>query len=118
MNGNAALAGLFRVLAFNLVLSASSPSLAGAEMTITQTNRVERWITNVINIQMPENRFVDEYHTNWVTQLQTNIVDVCATNWTMVKQTNEVEVAATWTNYVTAYHTNWNTRTLTNHIDA
>jgi hypothetical protein len=116
MNGKTALVGLFRVLIFNLVLSASSPSLTGAELTITQTNWVERWITNVINIQMPENRFVNEYHTNWVTQMQTNIVDVYATNWTMVKQTNEIEVAATWTNHVTAYHTNWNTMTLTNHV--
>jgi hypothetical protein len=115
MNGNTALVGLLRVLAFTVVLSASSPSLAGAEVTITQTNWVERWITNVINIQMPENRFVDEYHTNWVTQMRTNIVDRYATNWTMVKLTNEIVVAETWTNYVTAYHTNWNTRTLTNH---
>jgi hypothetical protein len=114
MNGNTALVGLFRVLAFNLVLSASSPALAGAEVTIMQTNRVERWITNIVNIQMPENRFVDEYHTNWVTQMQTNLVDVYTTNWTMVRQTNEVEVAAIWTNNVTAYHTNWTTRTLTN----
>ena len=114
MNGKTALAGLARVLAFNLVLSASSPSLAGAEVTITQTNRVERWITNVITIQMPQNRFVDEYHTNWVTRLRTNIVDVYATNWTMLKQTNEIKVASTWTNYVTAYQTNWSTLTLTN----
>jgi hypothetical protein len=114
MHGKTALVGLCGVLAFNLVLSASGPSLAGAEVTITQTNWVERWITNVINIQMPDNRFVNEYYTNWVTQLQTNVVDVYATNWTMVKQTNQVEVAATWTNSVTAYHTNWNTRTLTN----
>lgn len=116
MNGHTALVGLFRVLVFNLVVLASSLSLAGSEVTITQTNWVERWITNVINIQMPENRFVNEYHTNWVTQMQTNIVDVPVTNWTMVRQTNEVEVAATWTNSVTAYHTNWNTRTLTNHV--
>jgi hypothetical protein len=115
MNGKTALVGLFRVLTINLALSASSPSLAGAEVTITQTNRVERWITNVINIQMPENRFVEEYHTNWVTQMRTNIVDLYATNWTMVNLTNEVEVAGTWTNYVTVYHTNWNTRILTNH---
>jgi hypothetical protein len=116
MNGRTASVGLLRVLAFNLVLAASSPSLAGAEVTVTQTNLVERWITNVIQVQMPENRFVDEYHTNWVAQMRTNIVDVYATNWTMLKQTNEVEVAATWTNYVTAYHTNWSTRTLTNHM--
>jgi len=116
MNGNTALVGLFRVLAFSLALSASSPSLSGAEVTIIRTNWLERWITNVIDVRMPLNQFVDEYHTNWFTQMQTNIVDVPVTNWTMVKQTNQVEVAATWTNYVTAYHTNWNTKTLTNHV--
>jgi hypothetical protein len=116
MHGKTALPGLCRVLAFNLALAASSLSLAGAEVTITQTNWIERWITNVINVQMPDNRFVNEYHTNWVTQIRTNVVDVYATNWTMVKQTNVVEMAATWTNQVTACHTNWTTRTLTNHV--
>lgn len=105
-----------RLLVATMLLWVSGLSLLGAEVTVTQTNWVERWITNVINIQMPENRFVNEYHTNWVLQLQTNIVDVPVTNWTMVRQTNEVEVTATWTNSVTAYHTNWNTKTLTNHL--
>jgi hypothetical protein len=104
-----------RLLAATMPLWVSGLSLLGAEVTITQTNLVERWITNVINVQMPDNRFVNEYHTNWVTLKHTNIVDVPVTNWTMVKRTNEVEVAATWTNSVTAYHTNWVTRTVTNH---
>ena len=98
MNGKAALVGLFRVLTFIVELSAASPSLAGAEVTITQTNWMERWITNVIKVQMPENRFVDEYHTNWVTQMRTNIVELYATNWAMVKLTNEIKVAKTRTN--------------------
>ena len=114
MNGNAAILVLLRISALILALTASSLPLAGAEVAVTQTNLVERWITNVITIQMPENRFVDQYHTNWVAQTQTNIVEVYATNWTMVKQTNEVEVAATWTNFVTAYHTNLTTKTRTN----
>jgi hypothetical protein len=116
MHGKTALIGLFRVLFFNLALSAFSPSAMGAEVTVAQTNYVERWITNVIHVQMPDNRFVDEYHTNWVTQFHTNLVDVPVTNWTMVRQTNEVEIMATWTNSVTAYHTNLITRTITNHM--
>jgi len=59
---------------------------------------------------------VDESHTNWVTQIRTNIVDVPVTNWTEVSQTNLIEVAATWTNYLTAYHTNLIDITLTNHV--
>jgi hypothetical protein len=116
MHGKTALIGLFRVLVFNVALSAFSPSAVGAEVSVVQTNYVERWITNVIKVQMPDNRFVDEYHTNWVKQLRTNIVDVPVTNWTMVKQTNEVAVTATWTNSATAYHTNWVTKTVTNNL--
>jgi hypothetical protein len=116
MNGNTSLVGMARVSALGLALWGSGQSLSSAEVTINRTNWVERWITNVIDIQMPENRFVNVYRTNWVTQLRTNVVDVYATNWTMCKVTNQIEVAATWTNHVTAYHTNWNTRTLTNRV--
>ena len=116
MNGNTARFGIARVMAMGLALWGSGQGLAGAEVTISRTNWVERWITNVIDIQMPENRFVNVYRTNWVTQLRTNVVEVHATNWAMCKVTNQVEVAATWTNHVTAYHTNYSTRTLTNHV--
>ncbi len=116
MNGTTALFGLARVLAVSLVLCASGPLLTGAEVTITRTNSVERWITNVIDVRMPVNRFVNEYHTNWVAELRTNIVDVYATNWSMRTVTNQVEVTATWTNQVTAYHTNWIPRNVTNRV--
>jgi hypothetical protein len=114
MNGNASFVGLGRILAASLTLSASALSLTGTEVTITRTNWADRCITNVIEVRMPVNRFVNEYRTNWVTQLQTNVVDVFLTNWVMRKLTNQVEVAATWTNHVTAYQTNWSTLNLTN----
>ena len=114
MHRNAALVGLVRVIAVSLALGAFGQYLIGAEVTITRTNRVERWITNVIDIRMPENRFVNEYRTNWVTQLRTNIVDVYATNRVMRTLTNPVVVEATWTNYATAYQTNWSMVRLTN----
>jgi hypothetical protein len=116
MNGNASFLGLGRVLAASLTLWGSGLSLTGTEVTITQTNWAERWITNVIEVRMPVNRFVNEYRTNWVTQLRTNVVDAYVTNWVMRKLTNQVQVEATWTNHVTAYQTNWNTRTMTNHV--
>ena len=97
-----------RVLALSLTLCASARSLPGAEVTITRTNAVERWITNVIDVRMPVNRFVNECHTNWVTEVRTN--------WSMRTLTNRVEVRATWTNHVTAYHTNWIPRNVTNHV--
>ena len=116
MNGSTAMPRLVRVLALSLACGASGSSLTGAEVTITRTNRTERWITNIIDIRMPENRFVNVYRTNWVTQTRTNIVDVYATNWTMARLTNQIEVAATWTNHVTTYHTNWTPRALTNDV--
>ncbi len=101
-------------MAFSLTVWLPGLPLFGAEVTITRTNWSERWITNVIDVRMPENHFVNVYRTNWVTQLRTNIVDVYATNWTLQRLTNQIAVSATWTNHVTAYHTNWDTRTLTN----
>jgi hypothetical protein len=114
MHRNAPLVGLVRVIAVSLALGASGQSLIGAEATIARTNWVEHWITNVIDVRMPENRFVNEYRTNRVTQFRTNIVDMYATNRVMRTLTNPVVVEATWTNYVTAYETNWNMRRLTN----
>jgi hypothetical protein len=117
MHRNAIWVGLVRAITVSLALGAFVQSLTGAEATITRTNWVERWITNVIDIRMPENRFVNEYRTNWVTQFRTNIVDVYATNQVMRTLTNPIVVEATWTNYVTAYETNWNMRRLTNLIE-
>ena len=58
---------------------------------------------------MPANRFVNEYHTNWVTQLRTNIIDVYATNRVTRTLTNPVVVDAFWTKFIVAYQTNWET---------
>jgi hypothetical protein len=116
MNENAAFFRLFRGLAVFLALWSAGISLTFAEVTVTRTNWVDRSITNVIDVSMPRNVFVDVYRTNWVTLFRTNVVDVYATNWSMQKATNVVEVAATWTNHVTAYQTNWTTRILTNQV--
>src|ERR1017187_6163805 len=80
MHGNTALVRLARAVSINLGLWASGQSLIGAEATVTRTNWFDRWITNVVEVRMPANRFVNEYHTNWVTQLRTNVVDVYSTN--------------------------------------
>ena len=114
MIGHASFLRLERVLPATFALCSAGLSLIGAEVTITRTNLAERWITNVIEVRMPVNRFVNEYHTNWVTLTRTNIVDVYLTNWTMLKATNVVRVETTWTNHVTAFQTNWNTLNLTN----
>jgi hypothetical protein len=114
MHGNTVLLRLVRALAVGLMLLASGLSLLGSEANVTRTNWFDRWITNVIEVRMPANRFVNEYHTNWVTLLRTNVVDVYATNRVTRTLTNQVVVDAFRTNLVAAYHTNWNLRSLTN----
>jgi hypothetical protein len=105
-----------RGLALGLALLAPAAPSPASEATLTRTNWSERWITNVIEVTVPTNRFVDQYQTNWVRQWRTNLVDVYATNWIMVTATNPVTIEALWTNLVTAYRTNVTTRTRTNTV--
>jgi hypothetical protein len=81
----------------------------GGEVTLTRTNLTERWITNVIEVRMPVNRFVDEYHTNWITELRTNVLDVFVTNRLTRTVTNQVVVDSYRTNLTTFRLTNWET---------
>jgi hypothetical protein len=103
-----------RAVVFVLSLCAVGPSALSNEATITRTNWVERWITNLIEIRMPLNRFINEYHTNWVTELKTNVINVYATNRVARTLTNHFLVDAFRTNFVTAYQTNWKTLHMTN----
>jgi surface protein len=97
-----------------LSLCACSLSAPAAETTLTRTNWVERSITNVIEVRMPLNRFVSEYHTNWVTEFRTNVINLCATNRLTRTFTNRLSVDVFRTNFVTAYQTNLKTLDLTN----
>jgi hypothetical protein len=67
--------------------------------TYTRTNLVDRWITNTTEVQMQVNRFVTEFHTNWVKHVETNFVTLYSTN------------------FLTQYHTNWITKVRTNLVD-
>jgi hypothetical protein len=86
----------------------------GAEVDVVRTNLVPRWITNLIDIYLPDNKFVNVYHTNWVQRYQTNILDVFRTNTLVKVVTNRTFIDAFQTNWVTAYQTNWRTVNLTN----
>jgi len=124
MIGNAALIRVIWMHACALALGTTALALFGAETTITKTNWSERWITNVIEVTIPSNRFVNEYHTNWTTRtvtnlvtmeaLRTNLVTACQTNWITRTLTNTVVVNLLRTNFVDQYHTNWSTLNLTN----
>jgi hypothetical protein len=116
MSGKPVLGGLALLSALTLALCAPELSLSASEASVTRTNWAERWITNVIEVTMPTNRFVNEYHTNWVPQVRTTTIDVYATNWSMRTVTNHIMVEALWTNTVVAYKTNVITRTLTNSV--
>jgi hypothetical protein len=91
-------------------------AVLAAERNLTRTNLTERWITNLIEVRMPKNIFVDHFHTNWTSKYVTNVVEVLATNWISQKVTNTIPVEATRKVQVTEYRTNWNTVSLTNRI--
>ena len=109
-------AGKVRVFILMMMLGSISRCVEGAEVNITKTNWVERWITNVIEVRMPANRFITEYYTNWVTQLRTNAIEVFVTNRVNRLLTNKVVVSAFLTNFVEARSTNWRVMTLTNKV--
>lgn len=72
-----------------------------------RTNWVERWITNQIEVTVPANHVVTEYHTNVLVKTQTNVVTVFATNTLTRTLTNQVWVDKFRTNFVVAYQTNF-----------
>ena len=104
------------VLGLATLLSAGTGIGTAAQLNLTKTNLVDRWITNVVEVRMPLNRFVTEYRTNWVEQVRTNVVNVFATNFLTVSltRTNAVWVDVPRTNILLAYRTNWTTLNLTN----
>ena len=99
-----------------LTLPAAAAPAAETERTLTRTNLAQRWITNVIEMRMPKNVFVDEFHTNWFRQYYTNVVDVYATNWLTQTLTNVVPIRASRTVSETEYRTNWHTVRMTNEV--
>ena len=114
MNGNFS-RGRVLLLMAGLVMLIDG-AVSAAEVNVTRTNWTERWITNVIDVRMPMNVYVDEYHTNWVEHVRTNVVNRYATNISTRIVTNTVVVNGVQTNFVKAYRTNWNTLTLTNQV--
>jgi hypothetical protein len=109
------LAALLAVIG-TLAGSQLSPGLARDllnQTSVVHTNFVDRWITNTAQVQMQVNRFVTEYHTNWVTRAHTNVVDVFSTNIFFAFHTNRVQQVRT--NLAEVFTTNLVARTITNH---
>ncbi len=79
-----------------------------------RTNWVERWVTNTLEVYVPANRFVTEYHSTLVSRATTNVVNVYSTNHITRHATNLVRVDLVRTNFVHAYQTNYKTLNLTN----
>src|SRR5690349_11996738 len=71
---------------------------------LVRTNLVDRWITNTTEVQMQVNRFVTEYHTNWIAVVHTNVVNLYSTNILTTYVTNRV--AQLHTNVVDLFVTN------------
>ena len=111
-----------------LAVAGTSTQIASASVeqpqsvAVTVTNWIPRFITNMIEVRMPQNQFVDEFRTNLVERFVTNVVDVYWTNVITQLRTNEVEIRrveteeilAYQTNVIYAYQTNLKTLILTN----
>ncbi len=78
-----------------------------AESYVTHTNWVERTITNLVEVRMPRNVFVNEFQTNWIEQVHTNVVVVHSTNHITKDLSKQVVVDVVHTNVVTHYSTNY-----------
>src|SRR5947209_4660062 len=90
MKGNAVPGRTIGIFSVMLMISGVFDSALGIDATVTHTNWNERWITNVIEVRMPINRFVTEYHTNWIEQFRNRVINVYATNWTTRTLTNKL----------------------------
>lgn len=102
-------------LAAGFLLASGGP-LGAIEVDVIRTNLMEHWVTNMIEVRMPLNHYVNLYYTNRYQQFATNFVEVYSTNWTSVTLTNPVTVDRLRTNYTKAYHTNWITLNFTNEV--
>jgi len=101
------------------VLGGTSNSRQASPLRVETVNEIEtswipRVITNVIEVRIPTNIFVNVYRTNQFDVVRSNVVNVYRTNWLDRTETRIVPVEVTRTNYVTRYQTNLNTLTLPN----
>ncbi len=113
---NAKRVALMRALLMFALAALTLPATAARPVVVntTITNGFTRYLTNVIEVSVPNNVFVDEFRTNWIRRDVVNVINVYQTNIVPQYRTNLLTVARYATNLVTAWHTNVNTLTLTN----
>jgi hypothetical protein len=80
---------------------------SGAETYVTHTNWIEKTITNVVEVRMPRNVFINEYQTNLVEQVHTNVVVIYSTNRITKELPQKVVVDVVHTNVIVHYSTNY-----------
>ena len=91
--------------------------VCASDVTLTRTNFIDRFITNVVEVRMPRNIFVNSYETNYVEAYRTNRVNAFQTNYLTRFETNRTTVNKFWTNLVQVLQTNYATIQLTNTLD-
>jgi hypothetical protein len=97
MNGTARIGSIG--LAACLVIGAFLQPVRGAETYVTRTNWVEKSITNLVEVRITTNVFVNEYWTNLVEHVHTNVV--------IREVPRKVVVDFVHTNVITHYSTNY-----------
>lgn len=109
------LASLVSLPVFGKESSTREPSPVGVEtVDVIQTRFVPRVITNIIEVRVPTNKFINVYRTNQFEAVRSNVFDVYRTNWVSRTRTNTIAVELGQTNLVTRYQTNLVTRYRTN----
>src|SRR5437762_9995645 len=82
-------------------VSSSFPALNN-ERNGTRTNWTDNTVTNIIEVRMSRNRFINEFRTNWLDNVTTNVVDTYRTNHLTRNLTNSFVIDAWRTNSVDA----------------
>jgi len=101
------LASLVGVPAFGAEFNTHQPTPRSVEtVDVIQASVFPRVITNVIEVWVPTNVFVNVYHTNQFAAQRTNVFDVYRTNWVSRTLTNTIAVELRQTNLITRYQTN------------
>jgi hypothetical protein len=99
-----------------LLRGAGFGSASAAEVDLYRTNFLTRWITNEIEVKMPQNYFVNEYHTNYYDEFHTNYASRYVTNYYARNLTNIIPITVFHTNAFTVYKTNLHNLQATNVI--
>jgi hypothetical protein len=112
----AGLASFLMISGSHGAVTSSFPLLDAQRAAAAKTNYTDNTVTNLMEVRMSRNHFVNDYRTNWVEHVTTNFFDLYRTNQWVRNLTNSFIVESWRTNSVDLFHTNWEQVTATNEV--